>query len=57
MITQAWIDQRRAALQHQLREAMIQVEQLRGALALLDEVATASVVTAEEGDGVDPTAA
>jgi len=54
MIDQEWMQQRRSALQRDLHATMIRAEQLKGALAMLDEIDAAMVVAAE-GNGADPT--
>jgi len=53
MLDAEWIQQRRSELQRDLRDTMARVEQLRGALAMLDEVDAACVVAAE-GNGAAP---
>jgi hypothetical protein len=54
MLDAEWIRQRRTELQRDMQAALRQVEQLRGALAMLDEVEGACIVAAE-GNGADPT--
>lgn len=58
MIDAAWIAERRTQLQRDLRTACAQVDQLRGALALLEEVDVACTMAAvvPDGNGDDPTA-
>jgi hypothetical protein len=58
MIDAAWITERRMQLQRDLRAACAQVDQLRGALALLEEVDVAFTKSplAPDANGDDPTA-
>jgi len=53
MIDPKWIQQRRSELQRNMHAALAHVEQLRGALAMLEEVDAACVVAAE-GNGAAP---
>jgi hypothetical protein len=55
MIDPAWIAERRTQLQRDLRAACAQVDQLRGALALLEEVDVLLTMTALDANGADPT--
>jgi len=61
MIDQEWLQQRRSEVQRDLHATMIRAEQLKGALAMLEEIDAATVVAAEgtvvaaEGNGADPT--
>jgi len=55
MIDQMWVQDRREKLETELRAALIHAEQLRGALAMLQEV-DAVLVVATEGNGADPAA-
>jgi len=56
MIDQEWLQQRRRELQRDLHAALVRAEQLKGALAMLDEIDAATVVAAE-GNGADATPA
>jgi hypothetical protein len=53
MIDQAWVEERRRSLEGELRAALVHAEQLRGALAMLQEVET---FVATDGNGADPVA-
>jgi hypothetical protein len=50
-VTQATLRTRRDVLQAELLRAMQHVEQLRGAIACLDELLTVEVVAVEDGAG------
>jgi hypothetical protein len=56
MIDAAWIAERRTQLQRELRAACAQVDQLRGALTLLEEVDVALTTAALDPNGDDSTA-
>jgi len=54
MMDEQWIQQRRTELQRDLHAALVQTEQLKGALQMLQEIESAMVVAAE-GNGADAT--